>query len=608
MEIGASHVPYLKHLGRLVPYYRPYRKEVLWGLALVVLSSAVWSAIPWLLREALDAMGAGKPARVAWGYAGAIGIVAFVGGALRYGMRELLNGASRRIEFDLRNDLFARLTTLDTSYFGATRTGDIMARLTNDLSAVRMAVGPAVMYLTNTVFGGVFAIAFMLRINALLTVLALLPMVLLPVIGIRMGKALHDRFEAVQEHFSTLTTRAQENLAGARIVRAYRQEEAEIERFGRLNDEYLARNMSLVRLWGILHPVFGLLAGIATAIVLGVGGLLAMRGVFSIGSFVAFSLYLAMLMWPLIALGWVINLFQRGEASMGRLHEILDSRSALTGNSARPLPAAAGGRRIEFRDVGFHYPAREGEQPRWVLRGVSFVCEPGQTVGIAGATGSGKSALMDLIPRLYDPQEGEILLDGVPLRELDLEALRAEIGYVAQESLVFSDTIAANLGYGARSERDWMEAARLAQLAETVKEFPARYETMLGERGINLSGGQKQRVTLARALARRPAVLLLDDALSAVDTRTEADILGALQSARDTRSAIIASHRVSALREADHIVVLDAGRAVEHGRHAELLARGGRYWSLLRRQQLVDAIEEGAEQHLAGSVASRTID
>ncbi len=601
-------MPHLKHLRRLVPYYLPYRREVLSGLVLVVLSSAVWSLIPWLLREALDAMGGGEPARVAWRYAGIIALVALVGGALRYGMRELLNGASRRIEFDLRNELFARLTTLDASYYGATRTGDIMARLTNDLSAVRMAVGPAVMYLTNTIFGGVFAIAFMLRINPLLTGLALLPMVLLPVIGIRMGKALHDRFEAVQQHFSTLTTRAQENLAGARIVRAYRQEHAEIERFARLNDEYLARNMSLVRLWGILHPVFGLLAGIATAIVLGVGGLLAMRGVFSIGSFVAFSLYLAMLMWPLIALGWVINLFQRGEASMGRLHEILDSRSALAGVTGRELPSAGGGRRVEFRGVGFHYPVPEGEHPRWVLRDVSFVCEAGETVGIAGATGSGKSALMDLIPRLHDPQEGEILLDGIPLRELDLDALRAGIGYVTQESLVFSDTIAANLAYGARGEQDWMDAAGQAQLAATIAEFPARYETMLGERGINLSGGQKQRLTLARALARRPAVLLLDDALSAVDTRTEADILGALRTERDSRTAIIASHRVSALRNADHIVVLDGGCAVEHGRHAELLARGGRYWSLLRRQQLVDSIEDSGEQHLETLATSRTID
>ncbi|MEO6331194.1 MAG: ABC transporter ATP-binding protein, partial [Gemmatimonadaceae bacterium] len=518
------------------------------------------------------------------------------------------NGASRRIEFDLRNDLFSRLTTLDTSYYGSTRTGDIMARLTNDLSAVRMAAGPAVMYLTNTVFGSLFAIAFMVRINPLLTALALLPMILLPIIGIRMGKALHDRFEAVQEHFSTLTTRAQENLAGARIVRAYRQEDAEIERFARLNDEYLARNMSLVRLWGILHPVFGLLAGIATAIVLGMGGLLAMRGVFSIGSFVAFSLYLAMLMWPLIALGWVINLFQRGEASMGRLHEILDSRSALGERQTRMLPPARGGRRVEFRGVGFHYPVAQGDQPRWVLRDVSFVCAAGETVGIAGATGSGKSALMDLVPRLYDPQEGKILLDGIPVKDIGLKALRAEIGYVTQESLVFSDTIASNLAYGARSERDWMEAASLAQLAETVADFPARYETMLGERGINLSGGQKQRVTLARALARRPTVLLLDDALSAVDTRTEANILGALRSVRDSRTAIIASHRVSALRDADHIVVLDGGRAVEHGRHAELLARGGRYWSLLRRQQLVESIEESDADHLATFVTSRTID
>ena len=605
--IGASHVPYLKHLRRLIPYYHPYRAEVLWGLALVVLSSAVWSAIPWLLRQALDAMSAGSPATVAWRYGGAIAAVALLGGALRYGMRELLNGASRRIEFDLRNDLFARLTTLDTSYYGATRTGDIMARLTNDLSAVRMAAGPAVMYLTNTLFGGVFAIGFMLRISVLLTALALLPMILLPVITIRMGKALHDRFEAVQEHFSTLTTRAQENLAGARIVRAYRQEDAEIDRFSRLNDEYLSRNMALVRLWGILHPVFGLLAGIAGAVVLGAGGLLAMRGVFSIGSFVAFSLYLAMLMWPLIALGWVINLFQRGEASMGRLHEILDARSALPDAPALALPRAAGGRRIEFRGVGFHYPAPPGDEVRWVLRGLSFVCEAGGTVGIAGATGSGKSALMDLIPRLYDPQEGEILLDGVSLRDIPVADLRAEIGYVTQESLVFSDTIAANLGYGAASERDWMEAAALAQLAETVTRFPARYETMLGERGINLSGGQKQRLALARALARKPAILLLDDSLSAVDTRTEAAILGALQSTRGSRTVLIASHRVSALRDADHIVVLEKGAAVEQGRHGELLSRGGRYWSLLRRQQLEESIEENSGQHLAGSVSDRTI-
>lgn len=293
---------------------------------------------------------------------------------------------------------------------------------------------------------------------------------------------------------------------------------------------------------------------------------------------------------------------------MGRLHEILDARSALAERSGLALPPARGGRRIEFRGVGFHYPAPEGEPPRWTLRNVSFVCHAGETLGIAGATGSGKSALMDLIPRLHDPQEGEILLDGIPLRELGLEALRAEIGYVAQESLVFSDTIAANLAYGARSERDWMEAAAQAQLTDTIAEFPARYETMLGERGINLSGGQKQRLALARAIARRPAVLLLDDALSAVDTRTEADILGALGQARDSRTTIIASHRVSALRNADHIVVLDGGRAVEHGRHAELLARGGRYWALLRRQQLVDSIEDVGDQHLATSATGRTID
>ena len=559
----------------------------------MVLSSALTSVTPWLLRLALDAIGSDGPALRIWTLAGAMVGVALVAGLFRYGMRELINGLSRRIEYDLRNDLFSHLMTLDAGFFARTRTGDIMARLTNDLSAVRQAAGPAIMYLTNTIAGGIFALYFMLRIDERLTLLALTPMVLLPVLTIWLGRAIHVRFEAVQEHFSTLTTRAQENLAGARIVRAYRQEHAELERFGRLNEEYLERNMQLVRLYGLMNPAFGLLAGLGAVTVLGVGGTLALRGTISVGSFVAFGLYLGMLTWPLIALGWVVNLFQRGAASMARLVEILDRAPVVSDPPAAVVLAdAPAGRSVEFRRVGFHYPAALDTTPRWVLRDISFRIDAGQTLAVVGATGSGKSALLELLARVYDPQEGEILVDGVPISALPLAELRREIGFVPQESVLFSETIRDNLTYGTDDEASAEWAARIAQLDATINAFPGGYGTMLGERGINLSGGQKQRASLARALARRPSIVVLDDALSAVDTHTEADILRGLRDALRGRTAIIASHRISAVRDAHWIIVLDEGRIVEQGRHADLIAAGGRYWTLLRRQQLEDAIED----------------
>jgi ATP-binding cassette subfamily B protein len=482
---------------------------------------------------------------------------------------------------------------LDASYFARTRTGDVMARLTNDLSAVRQAVGPAIMYLTNTVAGAVFALYFMLRIDGRLTLLALLPMVILPVVTIWLGRLIHERFEAVQEHFSTMTTRAQENLAGARVVRAYRQETAELDRFAALNDEYLTKNMQLVRLYGIMNPAFGLLAGLGAVTVLGFGGLLALRGTVSVGAFVAFGLYLGMLTWPLIALGWVVNLFQRGAASTARLLEILDHPRGVD-DPAVPIrlnPAPAG-RSVEFRGVGFHYPAPADTQPRWVLRDISFRVPAGATLAVVGATGSGKSALLELLARVYDPQEGQILVDGMPIQSITLDELRREIGFVPQESLLFSETIRENLTYGSEDDAAAEWAAHVAQLDTTIENFPGGYDTLLGERGINLSGGQKQRAALARALARRPSIVVLDDALSAVDTHTEADILRGLREALRGRTAIIASHRVSAVRDASWIIVLDDGRIVEQGRHADLIAAGGRYWTLLRRQQLEDSIED----------------
>ncbi len=575
---------------------------------LVVTSAAFSSVGPWFLRRALDGIRAGAPLRSIWLLGAAMVGVSIVGGAGRYWMRELLNGVSRWIEYDLRNDLFRKLETAEATYYSTMRTGDLMARLTNDLSAVRMAVGPAIMYLTNTIAGGAFALAFMLRISPRLTLIAALPMALLPVLGILLGRRIHARFESVQAHFSDLTTLTQENLAGVRIVRAFRQEDAEVGRFAKLNEEYLEKNMRLAQLYGIMQPGFSIFAGLGMVAVIAVGGTLVLDGTISVGSFVAFGMYLGMLTWPLIALGWVINLFQRGAASMARLLDILDVQSRLTEPAVpRALPPTAAGRTVEFRDVGFHYPAEHGGEPRWVLRNISFTAPAGATIGVVGATASGKSALMDLVPRLFDPQEGEILIDGIAIRELPIEALRREIGYVPQESFLFSDTIGSNLVYGTNDDSAGPWAAEVAQLGETIEQFPGGYETLLGERGINLSGGQKQRAALARALARRPSIVLLDDALSAVDTHTEAEILRSLREALAGRTALIASHRVSAIRDASWIIVLDEGRIVEQGRHAELLAAGGRYWALLNRQQLEDAIESEAEGVLAEADTEDTI-
>jgi ATP-binding cassette subfamily B multidrug efflux pump len=601
-------MPTMSSLRRLIPYYRPYRADVAIGLVLVVASAAFSSVGPWFLRRAVDGIRGGAPVRTIWMLGAAMIGVAVVGGIGRFGMRQRMNGVSRWIEYDLRNDLFKRLERVDSTYYARMRTGDLMARLTNDLSAVRMSAGPALMYLTNTIAGGAFAIAFMLSISPRLTLIAALPLALLPAVGVLMGRHIHTRFEAVQAHFSDLTTLSQENLAGVRIVRAFRQEDAERERFARLNTGYLEKNMALAQLYGVMQPAFSIFAGLGMVAVVWVGGGLVLGGTISVGEFVAFGMYLGMLTWPLIALGWVINLFQRGAASMARLLDILDASSRLAeAVEPRALPAAHGGRSLAFRDVGFHYPVEAGQAPRWVLRGVSFTAPAGATIGVVGATASGKSALIDLVPRLFDPQEGEILLDDIPIRDLDIAVLRREIGYVPQESFLFSDTIANNLVYGAEDEQAGVWAAGVAQLAETIDKFPGGYQTLLGERGINLSGGQKQRVALARALARRPSVVLLDDALSAVDTHTEAEILRSLRSTLTGRTALIASHRVSAIRDATWIIVLDEGRIVEQGRHPELLAKGGRYWALLNRQQLEEAIENDGSRELADAETEDTI-
>ena len=605
----------MNELRTIIPYFRPYRKGVVAGLALVVVANLFTVAGPYLIKLAID--GLGDPdvtmGRVST-YALLIVAAAFLGGAAKYGMRELLNGLSRRIECDLRNDFFAHLLRLDASFYGRTRTGDLMARATNDTQAVRMATGPAIMYAVNTFVSFLLTLGFMLWISPRLTVYALIPMVVLPPVVFWFARVIHQRFEKIQEQFATLSTMVQENLTGMRIVRAYVQEESQAYHFDGLNREYMDRNMGLVKVAGLFHPILALFSGSAMVIVLWLGGLEAIAGRITIGDFVAFGIYVAYLIWPLIALGWVVNLFQRGSASMGRLNKIFETEPAVRAPES-PVRLAEPRGAVEFRNVSFRYPGTE----RLVLEDVSFVAQPGQTVAVVGPTGSGKTTLVTLIPRIYDVTGGRVLVDGVDVRDLDPGELRSLIGMVPQDPFLFSATIEENIGLGldrgaeTSAAEDWaegerrahsapegpledpdevvIEAARIAQLHASIQGFPKGWVTLLGERGVNLSGGQKQRTTLARAVARDPRILILDDALSAVDTHTEAHILHDLTRVMEGRTAFIISHRVSAVMNADLILVLDGSRIVERGRHADLIAIGGTYAQLLHRQMLEQDIE-----------------
>ncbi len=581
----------MRELRSLLPYLKPYRRAYVLGLTLVVVSNFFATLGPRFLQQGIDALRVGGDFRQVQTAVLLLLAVALVGGVARYGMRELLNSGSRRVETDLRDQLYLHLQRMAAEFYDRYPTGDVMARTTNDLLAVRMVAGPALMYLVDTTIRALLVVPTMVTISPRLTLLALVPLLGLPIAMVSLGHLIHLRSQAIQAQFSVLTSHAHENLTGVRVVRAYRQERAEIGHFRDLSEVYLERNLGLARVQGAFYPLLTLFGGTSGLVVLYIGGRLVMAGSVTVGEFVAFGVYLAMLVWPMIALGWAVNLVQRGAASMGRINELFHQPPAITGATVPvSLPPATRSRALEFREVWFKYPGAEARG--WVLQDISFKVARGSSLAIVGATGAGKSTLVDLIARIYDPDRGGVLIDGVDIRQLTLEDLRRAVGFVPQETFLFSETLRRNILLGAPDDGRLDEVASVAQLTEALPALPQGFETLIGERGINLSGGQKQRAAIARALAQNPPIFVLDDALSAVDAQTEARILSGLRNALVGRTSVIVSHRLAAVRDADWILVLDSGRIVEQGVHADLLAAGGRYWELLRRQQMEEELEE----------------
>jgi len=604
-----------KSLRPLFPYLRKYRGSYFIGTICVFINNGVWILFPLVLRHAVDGLQGGVTREKLLTYSLELMGVAAIKGIFQFLTRWIVIGISREIEFDLRNDLFRHLESLSYSYYQRTRTGDIMARATNDLNAVRMLLGPAIMYSANTIVFTAGALAFMLSISPRLTFYAFLPLPLVSITVQYFGKQIHERFEKIQAMFSEISARAQENFSGARVIRAYVQEEPEIAAFETSNREYINRSLKLVRLMGMLWPTLETLLGLAIVLVLWLGGrevvngqsrielisnlgtktTLFLNGSMTIGGFVAFNTYMVQLTWPVIALGWVINIFHRGTASMGRINEILIEQSEIEDSPEVKAKAAGEGARvtqirgeIEFRGLNFGYNGVP------VLHDIKLRIPAGSSLAIVGPTGSGKTTLVSLIPRIYDTAPGTVWIDGKAVREFPLEPLRRQIGFVPQETFLFSETVRENIAFGKddATDAEVSSAAEAANIAQDIEEFPEKYRTLVGERGITLSGGQKQRTAIARAIIRNPRILILDDALSSVDTHTEDKILNHLREVMQNRTTIFISHRVSTVRNADMIAVLHAGRIVELGTHDELLARNGYYSDLYNKQLLEEELAE----------------
>ena len=597
---------------RLLSYVARYRRAFALGLVCSITTTAITLASPLVLRVAIDDLTAEVTRAKLLLYAGELLAIGLAGGVFRFWTRRILIGASRDIEYDMRNEFFAHLQTLPLSYYQANRTGDLMSRATNDLNAVRMMIGPSVMYSANTLLTFVAALAMMLSIDVRLTLLSLIPLPFVSISVNYFGGAIHKGFERIQAQLSEVSAVAQEALSGVRVVRAYRQEGAELERFRQANLEYVRRNRKLIALQGFFFPTMSFLLGLGSMLVLWLGSRAVIAQRITLGEFVAFFAYLTMLSWPMIAFGWVTNMLQRGMASWKRMLDILDTPPAIRDavdagtRSVRLQPDQVTGE-IEFRNLTFAF----GDTT--ILRDISVRIPAGQTTAIVGETGSGKSTLIGLIARLHEPPQGTVLVDGRDVRDWPLQTLRGSIGFVPQEPFLFSDTIGDNVAFGLDAQRfaaggdvlqtgpgtdAWRRerqtqierAAAVARLDKDLADFPKGYDTMVGERGITLSGGQKQRTALARAVATDPTILILDDALSAVDTYTEEEILGRLRGVMRERTSLIVSHRISTVRDADQILVLHGGAIAERGTHDELLEHRGLYAELYQKQLLEEEL------------------
>jgi len=626
----------LSKLSRLVASAKKYRVRLTFGVVCVTLSNLAATVSPMVLKHAIDSLSTFISEERLLYFGGLIVLFAVLEAVFLFLMRRIMIGASRLMEYDLRNDLFAHLLGLSRRYYQNHRTGDIMSRATNDLNAVRMMLGPGIMYSVNTVIRLAIVLFLMLRINLALTLFALMSIPAVAFAVRYFGTLIHHRFEKIQEAFSEISARVQENLSGVRVIKAFTQEESEINEFKRLNQEYIQKNLQLIRVWGLFYPVLGFLLGLGGVFVLWYGGREVIGGRMTLGDFVAFNAYLGMLTWPMIALGWVINIVERGSASAGRMNQIFDTQAEIFDESVKvrvtesaptKVPSVEG---VALSDSGreapgwvnpiHHNPPQGADGPRpsqegisrqiqgeidirnlsfayngqAVLKNINLRIPLGATYAIVGETGSGKSTLVSLLARVHDVTEGEILIDGVPLRKYSLHALRSSLGYVPQETFLFSEKISDNIAFGVdqASPSDIQEAARLANILHDVEEFPKQFDTMIGERGITLSGGQQQRTAIARALIRNPQILVLDDALSSVDTATEERILSHLKVVMRDRTSILISHRVSTVKFADQIIVLKGGEIVERGTHEELAARDGYYADLYQKQLLEEELTE----------------
>jgi ATP-binding cassette, subfamily B, multidrug efflux pump len=587
----------LERLKPLAPYLRRYWKSLAWGGVSTILYNVVKVLLPGVIGHAIDDMQHGLTQAKILHHALILLLIAAFSAIFLYITRQVVIGASREIEFDLRNDIFANLERQSPSYYHTHRTGDIMARTTNDLNAVRMLLGPAIMYSANTIVFTAAALPFMYRISPKLTFFAFVPLPMASVLVQYFGARIHRRFERIQAMFSDISAKAQENFSGARLIRAFAQEDAEIASFETANREYIRRSLHLVRLMAMLWPTLEFVLGLSLMITLLVGGHEVVSHRISVGQFTAFNVYMVQLTWPMIAVGWVVNLFQRGTASIVRIDELLkqkpDIADELTDEEMSDLNVRVGSNflnvagNIEFRNLSFAYPS--GPE---VLHDISLKIPAGSSLAIVGPTGSGKSTLVNLIPRLYDAAEDMVLIDDVPVRKWKLQSLREQIGFVPQETFLFSETIRQNIAFGVpeASAVQVEQAATIAHIATEILEFPKGFDTLVGERGVTLSGGQKQRTSIARAVIRNPRILILDDALASVDTYTEERILSGLRQVMQGRTTIFISHRISTARNADQIAVLVSGRIAELGTHDELLARDGYYTSLFEKQRLEEEL------------------